>query len=621
KCIDPSGEVKDDATDNLKQINTNMARVEKDLYNRAYQFIDKHGDVLQEKTIILRNDRFVFLIKGNEKNRFQGYTYGTSSSGLAFYVEPKSFIDLNNQKIQLMHDREDEIDKILMDLTYLVSTVSDKYILNFESLVKLCVIFAKASYGYPRNGILPDLVEDRYFSFKDLCHPLIDPEKVVSNSYRIYEPYRGIVISGSNTGGKTVSLKSIGLSIIMSYLGMPVFAEEARIPFYRNIYIDIDDNQSIENSLSTFSAHITNINDILNKADDRSLILIDELISGTDPSEAQAISLAILDRIKEIGSIFIITTHFDEIKNYSYNDQNILLSSVGFNMETLSPTYRYYEDSIGSSNALEIASRYFDDPKIIDDAREYLKKNRSRQDEMLESLARQIDEVNLEKDKVQKLEQDLRDQNDQLKQKIDAFDAEKASMKARYQEELNESLKEIRNKAIEKLESIKEKDNKTVEEIESLITEEKETPVEFNVGDNVRVGDNEQVGTIIELNNDTASVDIRGLKVKVKTSQLTLMPKVLKQKTKVSSPRYSRVPAEFNVIGHRVEDALVEVEEYLDKANAAHMSNVKIIHGIGTGALRASIRDRLKKLSYVKSFTDGDFYDGGSAVTMVEFKK
>ena len=290
-------------------------------------------------------------------------------------------------------------------------------------------------------------------------------------------------------------------------------------------------------------------------------------------------------------------------------------------METLSPTYRYYEDSIGSSNALEIASRYFDDPKIIEDAREYLKKNRSRQDEMLESLARQIDEVNLEKDRVQKLEQDLRDQNDQLKQKIDAFDTEKASMKARYQEELNESLKEIRNKAIEKLESIKEKDNKTVEEIESLITEEKEIPVEFNVGDNVRVGDNEQVGTIIELNNDTASVDIRGLKVKVKTSQLTLMPKVLKQKTKVSSPRYSRVPAEFNVIGHRVEDALVEVEEYLDKANAAHMSNVKIIHGIGTGALRASIRDRLKKLSYVKSFTDGDFYDGGSAVTMVEFKK
>lgn len=622
KCIDPSGEVKDDATERLRQINQDLAKVEKDLYNKAYQFLDKHGDSLQEKTINVRNDRIVFLIKNSDKNRFQGFTYGSSSSGLAYYVEPKIFVDLNNLKVQLLQDREDEIVQILTKLSYLVGNVSQEYILNFESLVKLCVIFAKANYGYFNNAIIPELVEGKYFDFKDLAHPLIDPKKVVSNSYRIFSPYQGIVISGSNTGGKTVSLKSIGLSIVMTYLGIPIIASEASIPFYKNIYIDIDDNQSIENSLSTFSAHITNINHILSDADENSLILIDELISGTDPSQAQAISLAILDRIKEIGSIFIITTHFDDIKDYSYRDENILLSSVGFNMETLSPTYKYYEDSIGSSNALEIASRYFDDQSIIENARNYLKKNQSRQQEMLEQLARQIDEVNLEKERIDSLEKEYQKMNEDLTEKINSFEKEKEKMRSRYQEELNESLNQIKDKAIEKLENIKEKETAVIDEIDSLIVEEKiDEEVTFNVGDNVRVGDNEQVGTIISLNNETATVDIRGLTVKVKTSELTLMPKVLKKQTKVISPTYRRVPMELNVVGSRVEDALVDVEEYLDKANAAKMNSVKIIHGIGTGALRSALRNRMKKLSYIKSFKDGDYYDGGSAVTIVEFKK
>jgi len=203
-CIDNSGEVKDDASDRLKSINRELEACEKDLYNRAHSFIDRHMSSLQETSIYLRNERITFLIKSSDKNKYQGYTYGSSSSGLAYYVEPQSFIDGNNRKISLMHDREDEIVRILQHLSYLVASISQQYSYNFECLLNLCVIYAKARYGYNCNGIIGELCEGEYFSFSDLCHPLIDQKKVVSNSYRLYPPYRGIVISGSNTGGKTV---------------------------------------------------------------------------------------------------------------------------------------------------------------------------------------------------------------------------------------------------------------------------------------------------------------------------------------------------------------------------------------------------------------------------------
>jgi DNA mismatch repair protein MutS2 len=620
--IEVSGEVKEDATPTLKQINRDLQKVENDLYSKAYQFMDRHGVSLQERSIIVRNDRLTFLIKSNDKNKFKGYTYGTSSSGLAYYIEPESFIDLNNRKISLMQDKEDEIARILVSLSYKVAAVSEEYRSNFDSLMRLCVIFAKARYGQMHNAIIPELSDERYFNFKDLCHPLIDEHKVVSNSYRIYEPYRGIVISGSNTGGKTVSLKAIGLSIVMTYLGIPIIASEALVPLYNNIFVDIDDNQSIENSLSTFSAHITNINRILNKADDASLILIDELISGTDPKQAQAISLSILDKIKELGSIFVITTHFDDIKKYSYEDENIMLSSVGFNMDTLAPTYHYYENSVGSSNALEIASRYIDDPALIERAYDYLKRNQTEQDKLLDELSVRIDETNQLKEELSQLEDDLKHKNNELEKKINEFEKEKAALKEKYMQDLRDYIDEVKEKAQDKLDSIKEKKMDVVQEIDELVEEPLvEESVVFQVGDNVRISGNEQVGTILAINNETASIDIRGITVKTNLNRLTLMPKMAKKKAKVEARHYGRVPMEINVVGERVEDALDIVEEYLDKANAAKMSQVKVIHGIGTGALRTALRNRMKSLSYIKSFKDGDYHDGGSAVTMVEFKK
>lgn len=622
RCIDNSGEIKENASSLLLDLNKKISNLEKSLYSKAEQFVSKHLSSLQESQIYTRENRIVFLIKNSDKNKYQGYTYGSSASGLACYVEPQMFVEMNNEIISLLHDKEDEINRILKQLTYYIATVSLDYKRNFESLIKLNVIFAKANYGIKNDCIIPEFVEGVYFDFKDLCHPLLDKKTVVSNSYRLFEPYKGIVISGSNTGGKTVSLKAIGLSLVMSYIGIPIMASRAQIPIYKNIYVDIDDNQSIVDSLSTFSAHITNINDIVNNADDHSLILIDELISGTDPKEAQAISLAILDKIKEIGSIFVITTHFDDIKNYSYDDENIMLSSVGFDMETLKPTYKYHENSIGSSNALQIASRYFDDSKIIDKANYYIEKSQTDQDKLFQKLSLQMEDINKEKEKINDLKKDYENLLNELKKERNEFINEKQTIKDKYIDELNQYIEDIKNKALNKLDSIKDKKDinaiKEIEELSSVVIQEEK--VVFNVGDNVRISENEQIGTILQINSNKATIDIRGITVKADLNDLKLMPKIQKKEVYHEKKRINNVSKEINLVGQRVEDGIALLEDYLDRANGAHLSSVKVIHGYGTGALRKAIRDRIKKLSYVKTFSDGDFYDGGSAVTIVEFK-
>ena len=295
-------------------------------------------------------------------------------------------------------------------------------------------------------------------------------------------------------------------------------------------------------------------------------------------------------------------------------------------METLTPTYKYLEDSVGSSNALQIASRYFDDHKLIENAKKYLQSNKTKEDELLDKLSKQIEENTLEKDKLLALEENFKKLSNDYENKISTFNKEKEKLKEKYLNDLNEYIDSIKDKASNKLEEIKQlqKEEEVINDFDELYEDkptEEDILVEFNVGDNVRIKDNEQIGVITEIKNDQVTVSIRGLTVKTKKDDLTLMPKIEKKETKVISSSYKRLPSEINLVGERVEDALPVMEEYLDKANAAHMSSVKVIHGIGTGTLRTALRQRLKKLSYVKSFKDGDFYDGGSAVTMVEFKQ
>lgn len=626
RVVDNSGNIKEDASKKLSDIFRKIGINDKNLFNQATVFINRNTASLQEGSFYYRNGRLTFLVKISDKNKFRGYTYGTSASGLAAYVEPESFINLNNEKINLEEDREAEVIRLLHELSVLIGNNSSSLMNNYESLIKLDAIYAKAQYGFNNNGVCANIGNGSLY-LKDIVHPLIDPKKVVSNTYTLNKPYQGIVISGTNTGGKTVSLKVIGLSVLMSYLGIPLLCEEANIPFYNNVYVDIDDNQSVLSSLSTFSAHLSNIDSILNKADSKSLILIDELISGTDPKEAQAISLAILKKILKLHSAFVITTHYDDIKNFSYENENILLSAVGFDNDKLKPTYKYIENSVGLSNAIDIAQRYLSDQELVDEAREIIKKKDTRTEELMKKLS---EEIALNEKLKEELNQKI-NENDKLikdyNQRIEDFEKEKISLRNKYLDELNEEIEEIRLQALEKLDSIKDvKQNETVKEIGSLKkktvnSENIKKTDHFETGDNVRIKDGEQIGTILKINGKRVEVNINGLIIKTELKYLTKMPKIKKKEvyvSKISSGIKAR--KELNIVGERVDDALVMVESFLDEALMAGYDSVKIIHGIGTGQLRTAVRSRLKKLKFVKSFGDGDYYDGASAVTMVNLK-
>ena len=621
KIVDNHGNIKDDASTKLKEIIDNIEKNEKALYDNARIFINRHQDSLQEPTFFIRNNRVTFLIKNSDKNKYNGFTYGSSASGLAFYVEPESFISLNNNHISLEEDKEDEIERLLRNLTYYIADNSESYINNYDSLLKLNVVYAKANYGFHNLGILGSISNDQLY-LKDVCHPLIDRKEVVSNTYTLKKPYKGIVISGTNTGGKTVGLKVIGLSVLMTYLGIPVIAEDVQIPLYNNIYVDIDDNQSISNSLSTFSAHISNINFILNNANDKSLILIDELISGTDPKEAQAISLAILNKIEKLNAHFVVTTHYDDIKNYAYDNPEILLSSVGFDNENLKPTYKYIENSVGASNALEIANRYFDDKELILFARNIVKNKSSKQDELLDKLSKEIEDNERLKNELEIKNNELNTFKTEYESKIKEFELNKAELLKKYENELNAYIEDIKCQAEEKLDSIKESSQKeVVNVIESLkvnyVEPEKET---FEVDDNVKVGDGDRIGVITAINGNRAEINVNGMTIKTSIDNLTKMPKTKKTVVKVEKPVHKMINHELVIVGKRVEEGLELVDYFLDDALSNNLTQVKIIHGIGTGQLKNAVRERLKKYKFVKSYADGDYHDGGSAVTIVKLK-
>lgn len=620
KVVDANGNIKEDASDRLYSINRSINHNLDSINKASTQFINANSSYLQENNVFSRNNRTTFLLKNTAKNKFKGYQYGNSSSGLATYVEPEQFVELNNRQNELENERIEEVNRILKELTYYVCLNSDNYILNFESLIKLDVVFAKAKFGYYKNGIISEINNDNYLLLKDVIHPLIDEKVVISNTYELNNDYQGIVISGTNTGGKTVGLKLIGLSVLMSYLGIPVLALKANIPLYDNIYVDIDDNQSITNALSTFSAHISNINDILNNANERSLILIDELISGTDPKEAQAISLAILEEILKIKSKFIITTHYDAIKEFSFKNPLILLSSVGFNLDELKPTYKYIENSIGVSNAIEIANRYFDSKEIIENAKNYLNFNKTKEDGLLEKLALKIKENDNLKEELENQINDNNRLNEELNIKLINFNNEKERLFEQYKKELEEYLVEQKNIFKNKLENIKNKNSvkESIKIIDEIVIKEKEKE-ELKLNDYVKINDSSQSGKIIELNGENVKIDINGLIIKTRINNIT---KINKQEKKEYKPRQrmNRVSSELNLVGERVDDALAKMDAYLDSAYGSNMESVKIIHGFGTGQLRNAIREHLKKNKIVKTFGNGDIYDGGSNVTIVKFK-
>ena len=632
KKINASYEVKDDATLELTAIRKNIRNCEQEITKKTSEIMSQYSGILMDNITATRNNRTTLLVKSADKHKMKGFIHDESASGQAVYIEPEALLVLNNKLQSLRANEKNEVEKILRDLCNTLAPHVDEMAANLETLTLLDVLFAQAKWAFQKGAVYATLDKDgNHLYFKDARHPLIDDEKVVSNTYEIKAPFKHLLISGSNTGGKTVTLKTIGLFTIMSMSGFPLPSQEAILPMFDEVYVDVGDFQSILESLSTFSAHLSKLSYILDHATSNSLVLLDELGSGTDPNEGECLAIAILDYLKKNEIMSVATTHYSKVKEYAKTQNNILLSSVGFNLETMTPTYKYMEGFLGNSNALEIAKRYHIKDEILKHA--YRLKEESTTDQSL--LIEKLENERLR----------LLQQQGELQKEKHQFKEEQAKLYAKeqkQQEEYERKLKEASYKADEIIEEAREQAKSVIEELRSMkqgkeheyiqtlsklkvIKEEEERSENtetFKLNDYVKVKGLQYQGEIISIKGNKAIISTNGMRMNVKVSDLVhaLKPKKKKVASVSTSTTTARPKMECNVIGMRVSEALSIVQKYLDNALLHKMYSVTIIHGSGTGALRSAIHEFLKKQKYVKDFRLGGGYEGGVGATVVTLK-
>ncbi|MGI6608237.1 MAG: endonuclease MutS2 [Erysipelotrichaceae bacterium] len=633
KCISYSGDIFDNASSNLSSIRRKIKNLQKTITNKLNEYISKNQSMLQDNIIASRNGRSVILVKNTYKNSIDGLQYGSSSSGGATYIEPNSFIGLNNQLLQLIEDEKQEIARILFELSQLVKKDGMGYLSNISTLGLLDALFAKAQWAKEVDGTVAEISEADFILIK-ARHPLIDSDKVVANDYRIINPVKTILITGPNTGGKTVALKIIGLFSIMFLSGMPLPAKKAKIPIFDNVFYDIGDGQSINADLSTFSSHIRNISDICQKATARSLVILDELGGSTDPNEGQAFASAVLEFFRRRNIYVVATTHFSKLKAYAKSHDNIMLSAVEFNQDSLKPTFRYIENSIGSSNAIETAERFGINDEIIKLAYEYKTQQSNVDDTLIEKLQQQLEEVRQKKEQLLIKEKKLQYDYEFLNTEKEKLESEKIQIiekakddalsivnSARVQtEEIIEELKQKRNYQINEVAKLKHQLNNIVEiENDDVFSDE-----EIEIGDYVKIKLTNQRGKVISTDRKNVLIDSNGIKIRTALSSIvkTGKPSEKKLKSVKTGAKQSRhFSVELNLIGMRVDEAMDTLDKYLDEALLANVSFVRIIHGYGTGALRNAVWEKLKKHKFVKNYEHGSATEGAGGATIVYFRE
>lgn len=633
RCISASYEVMDQASSMLREIRRSISLCEKDITKTTQDMIARYSAILMENITAIRNGRTCLLVKISDKYKIKGFIHGESASGQAVYIEPEALLQLNNRLHDLYIKEKEEIERIVLELCALIKPYVHEYLSDLDTFALLDVLFAKAKWAYDHLGVYADIEEhEPILYFRNARHPLIDEKKVVANTYHLEKPHRHLLITGSNTGGKTVTLKTLGLFTIMTLAGFPILCEEARVYCFDGVYVDIGDKQSIVESLSTFSAHISKLASICKKANDRSLVLLDELGSGTDPNEGECLAIAVLDYFREHHIMCVATTHYAKLKEYAKNSEDVLMASVAFDMEKMCPTYRYLEGYAGTSNALAIASRYGLKDSIITCANALKEKGKSDSLRLLERL----DKERMELDR---LKQELILNKEALNKEKAALDKERVALveerevllqKAKKQS--NAMIEEARKEADEVIAELKAmKPDVKHHEItavrsrlnqETEIQEEIQAPVEYAIGDYVRLKKLGYHGEIESIKGNRATVFANGMKMNVKMNELELTPRPHKPKIAAHSSKVSKkkVSMECNLIGMRVSEAIPVMDKYLDNAMFSRIYQVRIIHGAGTGALRKGVHEYLKKHKYVDTYRLGNENEGGLGATVVTLK-
>jgi len=645
EAINDEGVLKDDASIGLRDVRRQKQNINVNIKEKFDELISNKStqNAIQERIITQRNDRYVIAVKTDFKGLIKGIEHDRSATGSTVYIEPLNVVSLNNKLREYEAREREEIRKILLRLTELVKTKKEEILEIKEILERLDFIDAKTTYSVNKKCIVPKIINKEYLKLVEARHPLIDENAVVPINFELGNPENIMLITGPNTGGKTVTLKVAGLLTIMALSGIPIPAnEKTEIGYFHNVLADIGDEQSLEQNLSSFSGHVSKIKDIIEHANSKSLVLMDELGSGTDPMEGAAFAMAIIDYLNKKHVTSIITTHYSEVKAYAFNTTGIKSASMEFNVETLSPTYRLLEGIPGESNALIIARKYGISEEVIENAKSYISEDNQRVEEMLKSIKEKNDELETMQTQLEATRTELDKQKSIYEQNMIKLENEKNEIIKRAYEEADNYLKNMQAKAknlIDKInsEESKKEDAKNAQRSlnmlrESFITDKKKNVkekkvvtqnVDFSVGEEVLVKTMNQNGKILKIMpNNRIQVQTGILKLVVSTDDIVKIQKKKTNKFKnfASLKRTSQVRGEIDLRGMNADEAIAELETYMDRAMLTGYHEIYIIHGKGTMVLRKKIHEYLRTSKYVTEFKDANQNEGGIGCTVVTLK-
>lgn len=656
RCIISVDEISDDASSNLKSIRRSIRSTGDRIHAQLNQMLNNQNvrNCLQDFVITMRNGRYCLPVKAEAKSQITGMVHDQSSSGSTLFIEPMAVVNLNNELKELSIQEQDEIAVILATLSAKAGEYIPAIETDYQILTELDFIFAKAAYALEYNGITPHFNTERKIRILKGRHPLLDAKKVVPIDISLGSDFDQLVITGPNTGGKTVSLKTVGLLTLMGQAGLPIpSGDRSELAVFDDIFADIGDEQSIEQNLSTFSSHMTNIIHILKEANEHSLVLFDELCAGTDPTEGAALAVSILSYFHSRGIRTMATTHYSEIKIYALTTSGIENACCEFDVETLSPTYRLLIGIPGKSNAFAISKKLGLSDTLIEDARTRISSNEQNFEDLLSDLEASRITIEKEQAEINRYKSEIAALKQQLKNKQEKLDESRDAILRKAKEEANQILQEAKDTADEAIRnfnkfgttrpSIQEMEKQRTNIREKMAANEKKSskekdtaiynpkvPKKLRIGDSVKVLSMNLTGTVHSLPNAKGDLFVQ---MGILRSQVNIKDLVLIEDAAPGSKKYAKtgagklkmsksasVSTEINLIGKTVDEAIALLDKYLDDAYLAHLPSVRIVHGKGTGALRSAVQSHLKRQSYIKSFHLGEFGEGDAGVTIAEFK-
>lgn len=654
-CIISEEEMADDASPTLHSIRKSIAQTGDKIHSQLNSMVNgSYRTYLQDAVVTMRDNRYCLPVKAEYKSMVKGLVHDQSSTGSTIFIEPAAIVELNNKIKELSIKEQEEIEVILKELSAECALYTEAILRNSEIMTFLDFTFAKASLAMEQNATRPIFNSKRFIRIRGGRHPLLDQKKVVPIDIHLGEAFHQLIVTGPNTGGKTVSLKTVGLFTLMGQSGLHIPAlDRSELGIFTEVFADIGDEQSIEQSLSTFSSHMTNIVHILAEANYNSLCLFDELCAGTDPTEGAALAISILNHLASKNVRTMATTHYSELKVYALSTNQVENACCEFNVETLSPTYRLLIGIPGKSNAFAISSKLGLTDDIIMAAKEQLSKEEESFEDILSDLEASRITIEKEQEEIKAYKEEIKKLKEQLKEKQDKLAASKDKILRDANEEAREILKEAKSVADETIrnfqkygtgtsikemekqrnkvrEQISKKDEKLTLKSASNSTKGKLKPNQLKIGDAVKVLSLNAKGTVSSKPDQKGNLFVQCgiIRSKVHISDLVMVQEeeiktpVLTRSTsgKVKINKSANISPEINLLGKTVDEAISALDKYLDDAYISHLPSVRVVHGKGTGALRSAVHAHLKRQKYVESFRLGEFGEGDAGVTIVTFK-